>query len=355
MTTLPSPEAHVAFFGNLERLLAEGQYVATYKYALLIALADLAVKQGHDDDRELELSVADIAVKFVELYWRQATPYRFGTADGPCGVLAQNAAQQAAIISIVDRLNRLHRGSFAAARSSAAWPRVVERVQRLLQQMPLWRLQTLRGGVLEFLYENSPGADRIMLKPGVAASFRRFHGLVLRLAQAEWLAMIRSLQANQGIIGPASDLTAFLFGTQRRDLGSARDRLASLQSGRCFYCDSRLHDAGAVDHFIPWSRYPRDLAHNFVVARGKCNSRKSDLLTGTLFLEAWVDRNRRHDADLQEIGVGAGLIVDHPTTLRIARWSYEHDDSLGAQVWLGGEEYGPLESSWRRALEVVGA
>jgi hypothetical protein len=39
-----------------------------------------------------------------------------------------------------------------------------------------------------------------------------------------------------------------------------------------------LRPATAVNHFVPWSRYPRDLAHNLVLAHGGCNSRKSDLL-----------------------------------------------------------------------------
>jgi hypothetical protein len=34
----PTPAEQIAFLGNIERLLSEGQFVATYKYALLIAM-----------------------------------------------------------------------------------------------------------------------------------------------------------------------------------------------------------------------------------------------------------------------------------------------------------------------------
>ncbi len=44
-----------------------------------------------------------------------------------------------------------------------------------------------------------------------------------------------------------------------------------------------------VDHFIPWSRYPVDLAHNFVLAHQTCNNNKSDRLAGTEHLERWVN------------------------------------------------------------------
>ena len=46
--TVPTPEEQVLFLRNIQRLLAEGQFVASYKFALLLALADLAVLKGDD-------------------------------------------------------------------------------------------------------------------------------------------------------------------------------------------------------------------------------------------------------------------------------------------------------------------
>jgi hypothetical protein len=66
----PTPAEQIAFLGNIERLLSEGQFVATYKYALLIAIADLAVQLGSDDGSELQLPLRAIAEQFIELYWR---------------------------------------------------------------------------------------------------------------------------------------------------------------------------------------------------------------------------------------------------------------------------------------------
>ena len=55
MTPAPSPEAQLAFLAKLQRLFAEGDFTATYKYALLISLADLAVEWGHDNGEPLKL------------------------------------------------------------------------------------------------------------------------------------------------------------------------------------------------------------------------------------------------------------------------------------------------------------
>jgi 5-methylcytosine-specific restriction endonuclease McrA len=50
-----------------------------------------------------------------------------------------------------------------------------------------------------------------------------------------------------------------------------------------------------VDHFIPFSLYPRDLMHNFVLACPSCNRSKSDSLAARVHLDRWekaVKNNR---------------------------------------------------------------
>lgn len=58
--------------------MAEGQFVASYKFALLHALADLAVIKGDDSGAPLVLATKDIAEKFIELYWQQCRPFEIG-------------------------------------------------------------------------------------------------------------------------------------------------------------------------------------------------------------------------------------------------------------------------------------
>src|SRR5262245_59169418 len=74
----PTPEEQVQFLRNVQRLLAEGQFTASYKFALVHALADLAVLKGEDNGAPLEIETKEIAAKFVELYWRQARPLQNG-------------------------------------------------------------------------------------------------------------------------------------------------------------------------------------------------------------------------------------------------------------------------------------
>src|ERR1017187_7312847 len=92
--SVPSAEDQVRFLSNLQRLLAEGQFVASYKYALLLALADIAVEQGDDTDAALITPTALIAEKFIQYYWRQTVPYVPRKSSGAVArILRQNTGQ----------------------------------------------------------------------------------------------------------------------------------------------------------------------------------------------------------------------------------------------------------------------
>jgi hypothetical protein len=71
----PAPTDQIGFLLNVQRLLEDGQFTATYQYALIAALADLSVESGDDSGGRLPLSTFAIPEKFVEYYWRHAAPY----------------------------------------------------------------------------------------------------------------------------------------------------------------------------------------------------------------------------------------------------------------------------------------
>ena len=58
---VPSAEAQLDFIRQLRRLLDEGSFVATYKYALLHAIADLCVTKGDDTGAPLTITTRDLA------------------------------------------------------------------------------------------------------------------------------------------------------------------------------------------------------------------------------------------------------------------------------------------------------
>ena len=252
-TSRPSPEDQIRFIANIERILSEGSFVATYKYALLVALVELAIERGDDSTRELELPIHDIADKFAELYWRQAAPYEADGSSGPGLVLHQNQGTQASAISRLTMLRNELKGSrstLAEARRTADWAQLVAQMRSLLKSMPLWRLQRVGHEDIRFLYEPGPGADYITLLSGVACHLRERAPLIRQLAQTEWLRFVLSLKQNQPVLGRAVGLSEFLFGSNRAALSLKVSKpLRELQDGRCFYCQRSLPLGGRRGSF----------------------------------------------------------------------------------------------------------
>ncbi|MBP7146523.1 MAG: HNH endonuclease [Acidobacteria bacterium] len=338
---VPTAEQHLRFLANLQRLLDEGAFVATYKFALLMALADLAVERGDDSNAPLTLHVRDIAEKFIAYYWRQSLPYP--AAGRSPAVLKQNTGEQAAILKAIAAARKKYGGSLARARADARqWAVLVRAVATVVRVMPLWKLQTVGGEKVSFLYPNAGRGSTIELLPGVAAGFRKFHPLIRSVVQGEWIRQVRGIAANQPVLGQRAELGEFLFGSDRAPLNVYRPLLQDLQGDRCFYCRRRFTGGIDVDHFIPWSRYPVDLAHNFVLAHAGCNSRKKDYLAAAAHAERWVRRNREQAGSLAERFDRAGLFHDLNVSAQVARWAYGQAAEADADTWVSDHHFEKL-------------
>lgn len=339
----PSASEQVRFLQRLQRILSEGGFVATYKFALLHSLADLAVIKGDDSGDEMPLKTREISEQLIELYWRQAAPFPSATP----AVLSQNAGRQAAILTRIARARELHGGALGRLKQNrAAWETLVKQVDRTLCEMPLWKLQTVGPERLEFLYENVGAGEQIILKPGVAYCFRAFYDLILDLVRGAWLRFVRS--RNLAVLGDTADLSAFLFGTERSGLALFQPILTEVQKGECFYCGGRLQSVVAVDHFIPWSRYPIDLGHNFVLAHGSCNSSKADHLAAERHLERWLCRNETFGSELSGSFSERGILHDADASRAVAHWAYGTADRLGSLVWLSSRSLQKLSPHWEQ-------
>ncbi len=132
----PTDADQIRFLTKIQRLLSEGLFTATYKYALLSALADLSVENGDDFGEPLELSLFSIAEKFIEYYWRQSLPY------AGAEVLRQNTGRSATVLTLVQNARAKYGDQLPALkRDKRAWRRLVSDFIPTLKEQPLWRLQ----------------------------------------------------------------------------------------------------------------------------------------------------------------------------------------------------------------------
>jgi 5-methylcytosine-specific restriction endonuclease McrA len=342
VTPPPSPELQLAFLSKLQRLFAEGDFTATYKFALLIAIADLAVEMGSDDGEQLQLGNREIAEKFIELYWQQTAPYSAGQTGTVPGVLAQNNGTQAAIITALTDFRRKNPTvTVQAARRVEGFERMLRQVSQTVSAQPINFLQNLGCQTDRFLYDRIRGG--IVLRTGIAFCLRRFQPLVQQLARSHWIGHIKRNRRNLAMLGQAHDLESFLFETSRENLAIICSGLRTLTNSRCFYCGAAAHNVD-VDHFVPFSLYPRDLIHNFVLAHPSCNRSKSDTLAARPHLEHWLDYMGRNDDALREIAEQAGRISDPSSCRAVASWGYANAISSGAQAWLRPGVYEPVDS-----------
>ena len=337
----PSDAFTLAFLDKVERILAMGRFTSTYKFALLIALANLAVEQGDDSGDALELDLDDVARHFLALYWSMARPYPAADA-----VLKQSrdSAKPSTMITLLRDAAHDSASSYIRLRvHGSTRDRLVRSTRSTLAKDVLYRLQNLGVGPDRersddrFLYDHPATASEcgrlrsIVLKPGVAACLRRLHGVIVAMVQARWARWVRE---NNPSLGRDRELESFLFGADRRSVSQHAARLYELQGGRCFYTNARLlrPNSAEVDHFIPWSRYPWDSPFNLVLASKEANGRKSDRLAPLEDRDRWLVRNDESFEVLTSPaprGLGA-LAEDRDIARTVATWIYRrHRGEVG--------------------------
>ena len=345
----PPPEERLGFLRTLQRVLKEGDFTATYKFALLQALLDIAVESRIRNDAELPVSYRQLAERFIEYYWGHTEPYRPGMEGG--GVLAQSAGKQAAVLRLISEV-RGHSGSrtLAQLRRESHYPGLLSRVAKVIRQQPVRYIQNLNGGRIEFLFAPAPDGMGIVLKRGVAWCLQEFYDLLQSQVRAGWVQQVRSMSRNASLIGGHKDLEEFLFGQQRMALVRIRERLVDLEGPTCFYCEKSIAHGIEVDHFVPWSRYPHDRGHNFVLAHATCNHSKRDTLAGRHHLERWLARID-DKAGLISDALSDVLVCDAGSSRKVAQWAYLHEIHAAGMFWAGvagrSPVYQPVDDALR--------
>lgn len=348
----PTAEEHLAFLVKLQRLLAEGDFTATYKFALLIALADIAVEIGHDDDRTLNISMRDIAEKFIDYYWQQSVPYSTGQPDTPTEVLHQNNGKSAKVISDIQSFRTTSgTNSLASAKRNVYFQKLVSSVALTVAAQPVNYLQNLGGTTDIFIFERVPRG--VKLRPGVSSHLRKFRSLIQEIARNRWVEQIKKNKLNRLILGQHDDLHGFLFETSPRSLQLIGAGLTKLFAGRCFYCRQPIHGSLDVDHFIPFSLYGRNIGQNFVIADPACNRSKSDTLAAGQHLEKWLEQVEKHRDDVAEITNTAGVLNDEKAIISVARWAYQSASETGASAWVRKRVYERITEADVRLLRVT--
>ncbi|MEL7478645.1 MAG: hypothetical protein AAGJ17_07105 [Pseudomonadota bacterium] len=246
----PSEKLQLEFISFIQRILSEGDFVATYKYALLNAIADICIeKLDVSANESLKIEHSLLAEKLLQLYWHHAMPFS-NIKSGADALLKQNSGAQSKVISVLYECQQNNIRSLGQLKRSSYWHESYRAALNTLKTGPLWRLQILAKQEECFLYPHDKKPQYIELKPGIAACFRRFYDLVVYLSKNAWLQKIQSIKYNQALIGPQSKLESFLFGEDRQSLAKVKPVLVDLQKNQCFYCQKPFKNDVEIDHIL---------------------------------------------------------------------------------------------------------
>lgn len=343
----------IDFIAYIQRMLVEGDFSATYKYALLHALADICIEKPLPDDpnSEMQISFTEIAAKFIALYWQHALPFMANNESSNEGeLLKQNTGKQAKIITDLYDCHNSNISNINQLKRSDKWSSIFKDTMKTLKDGPLWRLQILAKTEQCFLYPHDKRQKHITLNKGIAYCFRRFYDLVVHLSRHAWLQKIQSIPANYKLLGAQTQLDNFLFGVNRQAITKARPILEDIQQGKCFYCQKPLTNKTEVDHFIPFAKYANDLGHNFVAAHSSCNNSKRDHLGAIVHRERWYEQNIVENSKLIDSELNSYFNCDAPRSAAVASWAYQIAAKNNAQLWL---DKGHFESVGRLKNEML--
>ena len=139
-------EAHykhqIEFITYMQRLLQEGDFSSTYKFAFLHSLADICIEKDVPANSQLVISFDEIVEKLILLYWQHAKPF-FPESSQQLqgGILLQNSGKQAKIIADIIELQNNGARNINQAKSSPFWPQIHRNPMRTLKAGPLCHRQ----------------------------------------------------------------------------------------------------------------------------------------------------------------------------------------------------------------------
>ena len=336
-----SAESQIQFLQKIQTLFEDSSFSATYKFALLITLTNLAIELGNDLGGELTISSKKVAENFAELYWPQIKEYSSGKN---VGVLNQNNGTQAKMISILlDIQTKTGLDNFSDLLANTILAKKLSSIVTTIWQNPVFYLQDDNN---QFIYTYS-NKDSLILTKEAHICLRKFSEYIIQYAKNGWMTHLKTNAKNQAILNTDSDLESFLFGASRDSLIKLRPLLMDYQHGRCFYCARNLsrNEKADVDHFIPWKKYSRNIAENLVLTCPSCNRSKSDMLAGKIHLENWILKaasNVQRNNEIHQFG----FLTDLECNKRIANWAYHNAAIACSNAWLGKNQYDVIDLNY---------
>ena len=351
-------------------LLDSSKYVATYKWAALDAIIQIASESVEDSgEAPSYISAKKVGTRVMEIYWRQAVPFTADETGKPIFLRQSNLGKNLDIPQIIAEYRKtmsLTAKNDSLDKARQLDPSGIGKLEREIQArvigQPLSKLQRFGNGAKSsedrFLFdfswkdEESFGKihkegfdDSIRFLPGVAQGLLRIQSLLRPYLENLWIQKVADQNRD---ITDAASLEDFLFGAERTTHTKIRPYLVKLQSNKCFYCENTFTGQIEVDHFLSFSKHRNESLDNLVASCRTCNGAKSDSYVSVRHLTKWTARfsHGEFSDELDSIAATTGYLRKSSELLKIARSVYFHKP-VGLPLW--DQSFGTVPLSYEEA------
>lgn len=322
---LELPDDGSGAFPRLRNIILNDGRAATYKLGLLRALLRIADgSAGHvvlDANGDAVVPLGLVALYWIRLY-RPLVAAGFRQAPGTTGYGFADADFDA--LRMANSL--LKPGARFRGNRASRLQRALRRAARHIRDMPAHFITDERGQpVFRTRYSNQPNVSDLQLDATTLGAFgelvvpaalwhaMRSHAVWIEpVIESEWIGTMRAYDEKLGQrFGTDAYLKALAWLEPDRDTKEVRTIVDALRAARapvhCTWRGTRLRADYAVDHVVPWVRWPCNDLWNLVPASVAANSAKGDRLPSADLLAGaeerfcdWWTRLRRTDGALTE-------------------------------------------------------
>lgn len=288
---------------QIEGILNRDRKVATYKFALFRALAEIATQEPRAarwlPEGRVAVPMNRIARRWLTYYWPIMASERFvpqSQAEG-AGNLQQPVAFRAPVQALIQQFagHGAHGGLTAwhLASSSGSLQASVVALERQALQSIAGAIRsgpvTYAGGALESgrVFEYDAGSKTVLMADALWRELCLLGHWIVDAVIVRWAALTERFAYRQGL--RSGDVLPLLLARPEPERATAQARAIYLAShaGHCVWSGRELSQRSlAVDHVIPFALWGNNDLWNLVPAHAAVNGDKSDKLpAGALLLD----------------------------------------------------------------------
>ena len=288
---------------QIEGILNRDRKVATYKFALFRALAEISTQEPRAarwlPGGRVAVPMDRIARRWLNYYWPIIASDRFvpqSQAEG-AGNLQQPVTFRAPLLALIQQFSGqgAHGGLTAwhLASTSGRLPAEIVALEREALRSIAGAIRsgpvTYAGGSLESgrVFEYDARTKAVLMSDGLWRELSLLGHWIVDAVVVRWAALTERFAQSQGL--HSGDVLPLLLARPEPERATAQARAVFLASGagHCVWSGRELsHRSLAVDHLIPFALWGNNDLWNLVPAHAAINGHKSDKLpAGALLLE----------------------------------------------------------------------